>query len=270
LPKKGRKVTKMKISIDPNKSVYENAAEYFEASKKQRKKSEDTERAVKSSEKELQEFESGLKEKKEGKTEEKKKAKLEWFHQFHWLVTSNGLLAVGGRDAKQNEMIVKKYLKENDLFFHADIHGAPAVVLKDGKKASEKSLGEAAHFAGCYSNAWRARLAGVDVYAVGKDQVQTSAPTGEYMAKGSFLITGKKQYFKGVEMVMYMGKRKDTGEVRIVPSSMGNENLSPCYELVPGKKEKEEIAKELSNELGVRADDIAFILPGRCEYKKLR
>jgi hypothetical protein len=196
-------------------------------------------------------------------------SKKEWYHQFHWFFTSEGMLAVGGKEAKQNEEAVKKRLGPNDLFFHADIHGASAVVLREGKKAGERSLQEAAQFAGCYSSAWRARLPGVDVYSVDKDQVQTSAPSGEYLAKGSFLITGKKQYFKGVEMRMLIGKDKES-RLRILPSSVGDAGLSTYYELIPGKREKEDIAKELSKELGAKADEIASLLPGRSEIRKIR
>lgn len=258
----------MKISIDPSKSVYGNAAEYFDAAKKLKKKATDTGKAVNDSEKELQDVG-----KEAIKREESKRAappKKQFYHEFHWFFTSEGLLAIGGKEAKQNELVVKKHLKENDLFFHADIHGASAVVLKDGKtKASEKSLQETAQFAGCYSSAWRARLPSVDVYAVGKDQVSTSALTGEYLAKGSFLITGKKQYFKGMEMKMYLGGDKE-GNIRIVPSSASDTGYLICYELIPGKREKEDIAKELTGELGIKADEIASLLPGRSEVKKVK
>jgi len=263
----------MKVLIDPNKSIYENAAEYFDAAKKLKKKAEDTEKAIKQSEKELVNVEKELLEKTERKKgSESLISPKQWYHQFHWFFTSESLIAIGGKEAKQNELIVKKNLKENDLFFHADIHGASAVVLKDGKtKASEKSLKETAQFAGCYSSAWRARLPSVDVYAVGKDQVSTAALTGEYLAKGSFLITGKKQYFKDVEMMMFLGKNKE-GQLKIVPSSVGDAGLSTYYELIPGKKEKEEIAKELAEEFGsgIKADSIAVLLPGRCEIRKIR
>ena len=265
----------MKISIDPNKSVYENASEYFNLAKKLKKKAVDTGKAIGVSEKELEDTGKEV-ERIEEQRETGKEIKRQWYHDFHWLITSEGLLAIGGKDAKQNELLVKKHLGDKDLFFHADIHGASAVVLKDGKKANEKSLHETAQFAGCYSSAWRARLAGVDVYSVEKDQVSLSAPTGEYLAKGSFLIVGKKQYFKGVEMKMYLGKKKGLAGVFIIPSSTGNEYFEVCYELIPGKQEKEEIAKKLSQELGqmgvkgVKADEIAVLLPGRSEVKRIK
>ena len=51
----------MEISIDPGKSVYENATGYFDTAKKLKKKAIDTEKAIAVSERELQEFETKMK-----------------------------------------------------------------------------------------------------------------------------------------------------------------------------------------------------------------
>ncbi len=41
------------------------------------------------------------------------------------------LLLLGGRDAQQNELIVKRYMKQGDVYVHADLHGASSVVIKN-------------------------------------------------------------------------------------------------------------------------------------------
>ena len=33
-------------------------------------------------------------------------------------------MIVGGRDAKGNDTVVRKYLRSTDLYVHADLHGA--------------------------------------------------------------------------------------------------------------------------------------------------
>jgi predicted ribosome quality control (RQC) complex YloA/Tae2 family protein len=38
---------------------------------------------------------------------------------------------IGGRDAQQNELIVKRYMKASDVYVHADLHGASSVVIKN-------------------------------------------------------------------------------------------------------------------------------------------
>jgi hypothetical protein len=54
-----------------------------------------------------------------------------WFEKFYWFVSSSGLLVLGGRDARQNELLVKRYLRRSDLYLHADVHGASSVVIRN-------------------------------------------------------------------------------------------------------------------------------------------
>ena len=35
-----------------------------------------------------------------------------WFEAFHWFVSTDGIVVVAGRDAQQNETLVKKYLRK--------------------------------------------------------------------------------------------------------------------------------------------------------------
>lgn len=53
-----------------------------------------------------------------------------WFEKFHWFVSSGGLLVLAGRDARQNELLVKRYLRASDLYVHADVHGAASLVIR--------------------------------------------------------------------------------------------------------------------------------------------
>lgn len=34
-----------------------------------------------------------------------------WFERFHWFVSSENLLVLSGRDAQQNELLVKRYMR---------------------------------------------------------------------------------------------------------------------------------------------------------------
>lgn len=42
--------------------------------------------------------------------------KAMWFEKFHWFISSENYLVICGRDAIQNELIVKKYMKAYDIF----------------------------------------------------------------------------------------------------------------------------------------------------------
>jgi hypothetical protein len=53
-----------------------------------------------------------------------------WFEKFYWFVSSRGLLVLGGRDARQNELLVKRYMRASDLYVHADVHGASSIIIR--------------------------------------------------------------------------------------------------------------------------------------------
>jgi predicted ribosome quality control (RQC) complex YloA/Tae2 family protein len=38
-------------------------------------------------------------------------------------ITTEGYLVLSGRDAQQNELLVKRYLREGDAYVHADLAG---------------------------------------------------------------------------------------------------------------------------------------------------
>jgi predicted ribosome quality control (RQC) complex YloA/Tae2 family protein len=54
-----------------------------------------------------------------------------WFEKFYWFISSDGYLVIGGRDAQQNEMLFKRYMKKGDIYVHADLHGAPTCIIKN-------------------------------------------------------------------------------------------------------------------------------------------
>ena len=91
----------------------------------------------------------------------------QWYEKFRWFTSSDGFLVVAGKDTVSNEVIVKKYTTQEDVVFHAEITGAPFVVVKaEGKPISEQALREAAEFAASYSRAWRENAGTADVYWV--------------------------------------------------------------------------------------------------------
>lgn len=57
--------------------------------------------------------------------------KVYWFEKFVWFVTSEGYMCLCGRDAQQNEMLVKRYMEKGDVYVHADLHGAGTLIIKN-------------------------------------------------------------------------------------------------------------------------------------------
>ncbi|RLM63446.1 fibronectin-binding domain-containing protein [Halorubrum sp. Atlit-8R] len=137
----------------------------------------------------------------------------DWFERFRWFRTSTGYLVIGGRNADQNEELVKKYMSKHDRFFHTQAHGGPVTILKasgpsesaDPVDFSEETLREAAQFAVSYSSDWKDGRGAGDAYMVEPDQVSKTPESGEYIEKGSFVIRGDRTYFEDVPCRIAVG-----------------------------------------------------------------
>ncbi|VVC03735.1 Uncharacterised protein [Candidatus Bilamarchaeum dharawalense] len=236
-----------------NKSVHENAAYYYDLAKDTKEKIAGVEKAIEETKKEIEEA------KKIEKKQVKIKREKQWFEKFHFALTSSEKLMIGGRSAQQNDLIYAKYIDENDLFFHADIQGGAAVILKDGANAGEDELKEAAQFAACFSNAWKNANAGVDVYCVKKSQLSKHA-VGGFIPSGAFAINGERKWFRAMKLVLKIG----LGEkgVEILPE-LSTRNLQQKLLVIPSLagKDKGALAKSLSKRFNVHPDEFLELLP---------
>ena len=134
----------------------------------------------------------------------------EWYEKFRWFISSDGFLVVAGKDAVSNEVLVKKYAGTGDAVFHADITGAPFVVVKaEGKDPSEQALREAGEFAVAFSRAWREGFGSADVYWVKPDQLSKSGPSGESVPHGAFAVIGKRNWMRSVPLRLSIGVVED-------------------------------------------------------------
>lgn len=249
----------MKIRLCIDKTVHDNAAHYYDQAKEMREKAKGLETAIAETKKEIEKAR-----KEEGKRAEQKKESVkikrekEWYEKFNWFFTSGGKLAIGGKDAQQNDLVFAKHMEDKDLFFHADIQGGSVVVLKGGMDATEEEKKETAQFAASFSNAWKNGNASVDVYAVQKNQISKHA-TGGYIPTGAFAITGSREWFRKTQLGVRIGllefvivvpqctKTKIKREEIIAPLSSG--------------KEKGELAKILAKKIGAHPDELLQILP---------
>ncbi|KAJ2009455.1 hypothetical protein GGI04_000427 [Coemansia thaxteri] len=144
-----------------------------------------------------------------------------WFEKFSWFVSSDGYLVLAGRDMHQNELLVKRHLRSGDAYVHADIHGAATVVVKNrqesaaGEGAKGKAqlsaesippstLFQAGIMSVCRSRAWDAKIM-TSAWWVEAAQVSKTAPTGEYLSTGSFMIRGRKHLLPPHQLVYGFG-----------------------------------------------------------------
>ncbi|HEV8386392.1 MAG TPA: ribosome rescue protein RqcH [Nitrososphaera sp.] len=151
----------------------------------------------------------------------KEQTSKEWFERYRWFVTSDGLLAIGGRDASSNSALIRKHLTEHDIVFHAEVHGSPFFIIKNSAGAAldgqiENSLSQVAQATVAFSRAWKDGLSSADAYWVLPEQIKKGAPTGQFLPKGSFVIEGKRNYLKGVEIRLAIGVAQMGGKETLV------------------------------------------------------
>ncbi|MBC7128520.1 MAG: NFACT family protein [Thermoplasmatales archaeon] len=246
----------MIVKIDSRKSVYENANDKYLKSKKMREKIEGARKAIEETKIRISKFK-----------EEVKKKKKHWFENYRWFISSDGNIVIGGKDARSNEKIVKKYLKENDIYVHADVHGAPSCIIKahdlDGKplKISEDTIKEACQFAASYSKAW-GQFTACDAYWVYPWQVSKSAESGMYLPLGAFMIRGKRNYER-CALEIAVGLVEIKGEIKIMggPPSAIKKLAKKWVVFIPGRENPNKIAKSFAEIFGVSIEELQKVLP---------
>jgi predicted ribosome quality control (RQC) complex YloA/Tae2 family protein len=255
------------IRINFRKTVAENAEKAYDDNKKLRSKLTGAKKSIKKT-KELIDI-AKKKEKIEYDKKEIvfKKDKILWFERFRWFISNEGNIIIGGKDAKSNEIVVKKYLKEGDRYAHADIQGAPSIIikskgLKDEKiEISEKTLDEACIFAASFSKAWK-QFAEAQAYWVLPEQVSKTAQSGEFVPKGAFIIRGKRNY-KKCKLELAVGKISINDEFKIMCGPIDSvKKMAESYVIIqPGEIKKSDLAHKLSKVFKISVDNIDRVLP---------
>ncbi|KAF4510041.1 hypothetical protein G6O67_001966 [Ophiocordyceps sinensis] len=199
------------VEINLGISPWGNAREYYDQKRSAAAKEEKTQmqatRALKSAEQKINEdLKKGLKQ---------EKALLQpirnqtWFEKFMWFISSDGYLVIGGRDPAQNELLYRKALRKGDVYCHADLRGAPSVVIKNKPQTPDApmppaTLSQAGSLSVCSSEAWDSK-AGMGAWWVNADQVSKSAPTGEFLPTGVFAVRGEKNFLPPAQLLLGLG-----------------------------------------------------------------
>jgi predicted ribosome quality control (RQC) complex YloA/Tae2 family protein len=196
----------LRFGLDLRKSLFENAAGFYERSKRDKQKLEGAITALEGTEKKLAEVEARISRaealKQVKPTEaveelaERKVKRKNWFEKFRWFVSSDGLLVVAGKDAVSNEVLIKKHSEPEDVV---------VVVKTGGRQPSEQVLTEAAEFAASFSRGWREGFASIDVYWVKPEQLSKRGPSGQYVAHGAFVVDGKRNWKRNVPLRVAVG-----------------------------------------------------------------
>ena len=155
------------------------------------------------------------------------------FPNFRYFFTSSGLLVLCGKNAEQNEELIKKYTNKDDYVLHTKSPGSPFCVIKGKPKA--KDLREAANFCACFSKAWKEgkKKIEVDVF-IGKDMYKERE-----MPEGTF---GVKKILKKILVKPKLFVNVDKGLIEILPYKKKDVAI-----IEMGKKERDEIMKEITS-----------------------
>lgn len=193
---------------------------------------------------------------------------VRWYTRYRWFVSSDGLIVIAGRDAASNDAVVRRHLRERDLYLHADIHGAASVIIKAPERGPEPfpptTVEEAGRWAVAFSKAWRAGLASADAFWVTADQVSKTPATGEFVARGAWVIHGTKNYLKDLPLELALGAIEfDGAETWVVaPQSAVRARGTVRFLLTPGdERERADREVELARETGVSRSVLQSLLP---------
>ncbi|MDY6769255.1 MAG: ribosome rescue protein RqcH, partial [Candidatus Nanohaloarchaea archaeon] len=199
------------VRLEIDTSVEKNAELYYEKASDAEDKLPGLKESLEQTRKELEELEMGdVDVEAEFEDKEQKREEKKWYEKFRWFYSSDGYLVIGGRDATTNDMLVKKYMENNDVYVHADFDGAPSVVIKnqdggDRGDIPESTVQEAAQFAVSFAQAWEAGVGADDAYYVAPEQVTQEPESGEYLPTGSFVIRGDRTYLRNMPVEAAVG-----------------------------------------------------------------
>ena len=173
---------------------------------------------------------------------------------FRWFYTSSDKLVLAGKNAEQNEQIVKQAKVEN-IVLHTKEPGSPFCIIHGD--ISEKDIKETAVFCACFSQGWKKRKKEMEVHIFKGAQIVKA----DEMKTGTFGVLGKVKSMK-VPLELWIGMQK--GKLRAVPKSCLE---NPLIKITPGKIEKgkaAEIIRKMLEEkfnLDKNAEEIEQAIP---------
>lgn len=270
-----------KIKIDFDASLQSIASVLFTEAKRQSRAIKSIEQIKNKTEKKIERLKNKSDSEK-GSVSVLELRKKNWFERYRWFFTSDEILAIGGRDAPSNSAVIRKHLGPNDKVFHAEIFGSPFFILKDDSNPPPVSLNEIAHATVCFSRAWREGMYGATAYWVNPEQVKKSAPSGQFLPKGSFTIEGQRNFVKVSTMKLAVGIIHREGDYLITcgPVEPIKKN-SICYAVIePNGLEMVDAAKKIRLEFSklheeivkqYSVDDFVRVMPaGKSQIKEVK
>ena len=191
---------RLAIDIDLSLSPWANATQYYDqkrtAADKEQRTAQASNIAIRNAEKKINaDLKKGLKQEKDIL---RPLRQAYWFEKFYYFISSDRYLVLSGKDVQQNDLLYQKYLKDGDIFVHADINQAAIVIIRNNPDTPNapippSTLSQAASLCVATSTAWDSK-AMMAAWWVSASQVSKTSPSGDYLGPGHFHIFGEKNY----------------------------------------------------------------------------
>lgn len=199
----------LEVDIDLSQTAYANARQYYAVRRTALTKEDRTQQSSKKALRSTQQkIEKDLKKHLSSeKSLMRQIRKVYWFEKFLWFISSEGYLVLGGHDAQQNEQLFRRHFRKGDIYVHADLNGASSVIIKNthaDRPIPPSTLSQAGTLSVATSQAWDAKMV-ISAWYVEYDQVSKTAPTGEYLTTGSFMVRGKKNFLPPAKLELGYG-----------------------------------------------------------------
>ena len=280
------------ITLHLDETVHQNAQRYFSKGRKDKQRAEGAKAALADTQKRQKKVDKQrAKDEAAGRVSATKRTKKFWFERNRWTMLSSGQLFVGGRDAKGNDQIVKKHLTSADLYFHADLHGAPSCSLKlkegfeedphpnpllpegvpslrltqslDIAEHPEAAMAESAQMSVCWSRAWGSGGAAATAFHAKQGQVSKTTESGESLGRGAFIVRGNRHWYKDLSMELTLGMVAINGvPLPLVGTHSAVTSICERWvRLSPGTEKKEQVATRIAKATGLLQDDVLSSLP---------
>jgi len=186
----------------------------------------------------------------EKQAENQEKNQKQDYEQYRWFYTSGKKLVIGGKNAEQNEKLVKELINSEKKYIvmHTKLPSSPFAIIQS-ENPNEKDLEETAIFTACFSQRWKEKTKKTIIDIFEAKQIYKTPN----MKKGTFGVKPPVKQ-KTVELKLYLTKQKN--KLRAVPQQKANALI-----IYPGKTSKEKIAQQLAVKLDISHEEVLQALP---------
>jgi len=169
------------------------------------------------------------------------------YKKYKWFYTYSGKLVVGGKNAEQNDILLRKMqlLGDDFIVMHTEVPGSPfSVILDDKKNITKRDIEECAIFTACFSKAWKLGKSNAIVHLFNSSQLRKS----KGMNEGTWAVSGN---VKKISVPLVLVLTKQDSVLRAVPEKSVIKKEDAIIKICPGKIQKNEFVAKLATELSI-------------------